>query len=142
MGAPTVYTEKPSGKIEVRIALEALRAFINGKFHSTEFITDGSGVEYLRLKEIKFESEYQKPFLAVMPYEIGGLNSTKPWAIAADLGCYCLDADLMGRAFPEMQVSGFLRTMKFHSTAQRPINAGAIFVLLLKMDGTWAPPSA
>uniref|UniRef100_A0A914E2H7 Hydantoinase A/oxoprolinase domain-containing protein n=1 Tax=Acrobeloides nanus TaxID=290746 RepID=A0A914E2H7_9BILA len=142
MGAPTVYTEKPSGKIEVRTALEALRAFINGKFHSTEFTTDGSGVEYLRLKEIKFESEYQKPFLAVMPYEIGGLNSTKPWAIAADLGCYCLDADLMGRAFPEMQVSGFLRTMKFHSTAQRPSNAGAIFVLFLKMDGTWAPPSA
>ncbi len=41
---------------------------------------------------------------AVCGAEIGGLNSTEPLAISAAFNVPCLDADGMGRAFPELQV--------------------------------------
>lgn len=40
---------------------------------------------------------------ALMPYEIGGANGILPLIWAARLGLPVLDADGMGRAFPEMQ---------------------------------------
>jgi DUF917 family protein len=36
--------------------------------------------------------------------EIGGMNGIDPLLTAAELGIPVIDADLMGRAFPELQV--------------------------------------
>lgn len=42
---------------------------------------------------------------AIMPFEIGGGNAFTPFWIAPILGLPILDADAMGRAFPESQMS-------------------------------------
>ena len=44
---------------------------------------------------------------AVMPIEVGGINSTLPLAVAARTGLPVIDADGMGRAFPELQMITF-----------------------------------
>jgi len=74
MGAPTVIIEK------VPRGDEALEAF---KF---------------------LERRFGKKALATMPIEAGGINSTIPIAVAANLGIPIVDCDGMGRAFPEVQM--------------------------------------
>jgi uncharacterized protein len=74
MGAPTVIVEK------LPSGEEALRAFMALQ-------------EYLG-REITH----------TMPIEAGGLNSTMPFTVAARLGIPVVDADGMGRAFPEVQM--------------------------------------
>jgi len=44
---------------------------------------------------------------AILPVEIGGMNSTIPVVAAARLGLPIIDADGMGRAFPEIQMCTF-----------------------------------
>jgi len=44
-------------------------------------------------------------FRAVMPLEIGGGNSIQPFMAAAHLGLPVVDADTMGRAYPEAQMT-------------------------------------
>ncbi len=44
---------------------------------------------------------------ATMPIEAGGVNSTIPFAVAAKAGIPVVDADGMGRAFPELQMESF-----------------------------------
>jgi hypothetical protein len=46
-------------------------------------------------------------FDAVMSLEIGGGNSLQPFMAAAELGLPVVDADCMGRAFPEAQMTSF-----------------------------------
>ena len=46
-----------------------------------------------------------KKVSAVMCAEAGGLNSTIPFAVASQVGLPLLDGDLMGRAFPEIQMT-------------------------------------
>jgi DUF917 family protein len=41
---------------------------------------------------------------ATMSCEAGGLNSTTPFVVAAELGIPLVDADMMGRAYPELQM--------------------------------------
>ncbi len=41
---------------------------------------------------------------AISAVEIGGLNIVEPLLTGAELDLPCIDADLMGRAFPELQV--------------------------------------
>jgi DUF917 family protein len=48
----------------------------------------------------------QKAF-ATMPIEVGGINSTMPLVVGARLGLPVVDADGMGRAFPELQMETF-----------------------------------
>ena len=48
-----------------------------------------------------------KPFAAVMSAEIGGANGVMPLLVAAAMNLPMVDADPRGRAFPEMQMSGF-----------------------------------
>ena len=55
----------------------------------------------------KLESITGRPATALMPIEIGGINSTLPIAVAARLGLPVVDADGMGRAFPELQMTTF-----------------------------------
>lgn len=42
-----------------------------------------------------------------MPIEVGGINSTIPLVVGARLGLPVVDADGMGRAFPELQMETF-----------------------------------
>ena len=46
-----------------------------------------------------------KKVSAIMCAEAGGLNSTIPFAVASQVGLPLLDGDLMGRAFPEIQMT-------------------------------------
>jgi uncharacterized protein len=74
MGAPTVMVEKIPAGSEVINAINALGNFLG-----------------------------KKP-VATMPMEAGGVNSMIPFSVAAQLGLPVVDADGMGRAFPELQM--------------------------------------
>ena len=52
--------------------------------------------------------------------EAGGLNSTTPFVVAAQLGIPLVDADGMGRAFPEIQM--IIATM--HGVSATPMTLG------------------
>ncbi|ACB84449.1 DUF917 domain-containing protein [Natranaerobius thermophilus] len=77
MGAPTVLVEKIPSGEEVFKSFSALESYLG--------------------KEVK----------ATMPIEAGGVNSMMPLALAAKLGLPVIDADGMGRAFPELQMVTF-----------------------------------
>lgn len=53
------------------------------------------------------ESYLGKKAFATMPIECGGGNSTIPFVVAAKAGIPVVDADGMGRAFPELQMETF-----------------------------------
>jgi uncharacterized protein len=74
MGAPTVMVEKLPRGTEVTAAVSAL------------------------------ETRLGKAAAAVMPTEAGGLNSTLAFIAAAERRLPIVDADLVGRAFPELQM--------------------------------------
>ncbi|MBM3516452.1 MAG: DUF917 domain-containing protein [Alphaproteobacteria bacterium] len=77
MGAPTVIIEK----------------LVRG---------DETGQALRRLERILGRKAY-----ATMPIEAGGLNSMIPLVVGAQLGLPVVDADGMGRAFPEVQMVTF-----------------------------------
>lgn len=77
MGAPTVMVEKIPSGEETKVAFEALQTYLG------------------------------KDVYATMPIEAGGVNSLIPFALAANLGLPVVDADGMGRAFPELQMVTF-----------------------------------
>ena len=74
MGAPTVMVEKMPGGNECVEAFNALQSYLG------------------------------KPVKYVYSIEAGGINSTIPIALAAQLHKPLLDLDGMGRAFPELQM--------------------------------------
>jgi|tagenome__1003787_1003787.scaffolds.fasta_scaffold20849425_2 DUF917 family protein len=74
MGAPTVMVEKLPRGGEAAGALRAL------------------------------ETRLGRAATHTVSIEAGGLNSTVPFAVAAELGLPVVDADAMGRAFPELQM--------------------------------------
>ena len=74
MGAPTVMVEKLPRGTEVINAFKALGSYMGREPTHTTSI------------------------------EAGGLNSTTPFVVAAQLGIPLVDADGMGRAFPEIQM--------------------------------------
>lgn len=74
IGAPTVMVEKIPNGAEGRVIRET------------------------------YERQYGRPVAAVMPFEMGGINGVLPVAWAAYAGLPLLDADFMGRAFPELQM--------------------------------------
>lgn len=77
MGAPTVFIEKIPNGDETTKSLRRLEKYMGKKVY------------------------------AVMPMECGGLNSTIPFVVAAQTGLPIVDADGMGRAFPELQMETF-----------------------------------
>lgn len=77
MGAPTVLIERIPRGDEAIASLRLLE-----KFHG-------------------------KKANATMPIEAGGVNSTIPFVVAATTGLPVIDADGMGRAFPELQMETF-----------------------------------
>lgn len=62
----------------------------------------GNGAEGARLRDY-VERLWGRPVVALMSSEIGGSNGLVPIAWAAGMGLPVVDADGMGRAFPEMQ---------------------------------------
>jgi DUF917 family protein len=74
MGAPTVMVEKIPRGEEIVNAFKALQTYLG------------------------------RPVRATMSCEAGGLNSTTPFTVAAELGIPLVDGDMMGRAFPELQM--------------------------------------
>jgi DUF917 family protein len=74
MGAPTVMVEKMPAGDEILEAVHALGEVLGRRLTHTVSI------------------------------EAGGLNSTMPFVVAASLGVPLVDADGMGRAFPEIQM--------------------------------------
>lgn len=74
IGAPTVMVEKIPNGAEGRVIRES------------------------------YERQFGRPVAAVMPFEMGGINGVLPVAWAAYAGLPLLDADFMGRAFPELQM--------------------------------------
>ena len=77
MGAPTVSIERIARGDESLVALRTLEAHV------------GRAAEYL------------------IAGEIGGVNATRPMVVAAMTGLPVIDADGMGRAFPELQMDTF-----------------------------------
>jgi hypothetical protein len=77
MGAPTVLVEKLPSGQEAIHSLQRLERRLGRKATHT------------------------------MPIEIGGINSTIPLLVGARLGLPVVDADGMGRAFPELQMETF-----------------------------------
>ena len=77
MGAPTVMIEKLPAGTEGTLALRSLEEHLGRKATAT------------------------------MPIECGGINSTMPLIVAAHAGIPVIDADGMGRAFPELQMETF-----------------------------------
>lgn len=77
MGAPTVMIEKIPRGDEAVASLRALEAHLGRTADAT------------------------------MPIECGGINSTMPLVVGARLGLPVVDADGMGRAFPELQMETF-----------------------------------
>lgn len=53
------------------------------------------------------ERLHGRPVAAILPVEVGGLNSTIPLVAAGRLGLPVIDADGMARAFPEVQMVSF-----------------------------------
>jgi DUF917 family protein len=77
MGAPTVMVEKIPRGNEAVAALRALEQHLGRRADAT------------------------------MPIECGGINSMMPLLVAAHTGLPVVDADGMGRAFPELQMETF-----------------------------------
>ena len=77
MGAPTVVLEKLPNGSEPALALRTLEKHLGAEASAT------------------------------MPIECGGINSMIPLMVGARLGLPVVDADGMGRAFPELQMETF-----------------------------------
>lgn len=74
MGAPTVMLEKLPNGKEIVHAFKALESYLGRKITAT------------------------------MSAEAGGLNSMMPFLVAAEMGIPIVDCDMMGRAYPELQM--------------------------------------
>lgn len=71
---------------------------------SFEMLNNGGEAQLLR-REV--ERVFNKPVVAIMASEIGGSNGVEPVMWASRLGLPIVDADTMGRAFPEVQMGSF-----------------------------------
>ena len=77
LGAALVLTEKPPNGQELFWCYDSLRRYMG------------------------------RPIQAVVPPEAGGVNTPVPMAVAGAVGVPVIDADGMGRAFPELQMTSF-----------------------------------
>jgi len=77
LGAPTVIIEKIPSGEQYVNAVKALGAYLG------------------------------KEIAAILPVEVGGMNTLVPLMVAAELGVPCVDADGMRRAFPQIEMTVF-----------------------------------
>jgi len=78
--------------------------FMGAPSVSVERLASGDEFDYI-FQEIK-QYTGKRPTV-VFPVEIGGSNAFTPFCIAGKMGLPILDADGMGRAFPELQMVSF-----------------------------------
>ncbi len=107
MGTPTVLIEKISKGDEVVQAFKRLEKFFGKEVFST------------------------------MPIEAGGVNSVNPLTVGARCGIPIVDADGMGRAFPELQMT----TFHVHGVPCTPmtlVDEKGNVVILDAVDDIWA----
>lgn len=107
MGAPTITIEKLLSEVELTAPLEKMEELLNKKVD------------------------------VIIPIEIGGINSLMPIAVAAQKGLPILDADAMGRAFPEAQMVTFYLAGYKSSPVTMADEKGNTVVIYPK-DGIWA----
>jgi DUF917 family protein len=111
-----------------------------------------SGREFFSLFEV-LEKTMGKKVNAVMPFEIGGANAFTPISVAAQLGLPLVDADTMGRAFPEVQMSschlldglpspGFITDCLGNTLAIYPNNSHALEKFLRQIAVTMGSTAA
>lgn len=77
VGAPTVIVEKVPAGTEFTACVRALASYLG------------------------------KEPVALMPIEVGGMNTLIPLAVAAEMGLPVIDADSMRRAFPQIEMTVF-----------------------------------
>ncbi|MGG5315396.1 DUF917 domain-containing protein [Enterococcus sp. AZ072] len=107
IGAPSVSNEKIAAEEEIFAPVEALKDFFSERTQ------------------------------AIMPIEIGGGNSLIPIACAAKMGLPIVDADAMGRAFPESQmVTFFLKGYQPEVVAMADSQGNR--VIYYPKDGEWS----
>ncbi|WP_283138087.1 DUF917 domain-containing protein [Rhizohabitans arisaemae] len=83
------------------------------------------------------ERDQGRPAVAVMASEIGGGNGVEPVAWAATLGLPLLDADGMGRAFPEVQmVSMYVAGLPAGTVVLADVQDN--LTLIRPVDGLWS----
>ncbi|MEE8825106.1 hypothetical protein LASUN_01020 [Lentilactobacillus sunkii] len=107
MGAPTVSLEKLPSEIELTNPLEEL------------------------------ERAFGKKADVIIPIEVGGINSLYPVGAAAKLHLPILDADAIGRAFPEAQ----METFHLHGLEPEKVAVGdekGNVALLHPIDALWS----
>lgn len=96
--------------------------------------------EPVRLRE-EVERLMGRPIAAIMSSEIGGSNGVAPVAWAARLGLPLVDADGMGRAFPEVQmVSMYVAGLPVNYIVMSDV-VGNVSTLR-PIDGLWAERQA
>lgn len=107
IGAPSVMTEKLLSETELTAALDLL------------------------------EKTLGRQISAVMPIEVGGVNSLIPLIVAAKKNIPVVDADAMGRAFPEAQmVTFYLDNLSPDPVTLADEKGNAI--LMYPSDGVWS----
>jgi len=79
-------------------------AFLGAPTVGVEKITSGNEIENAINAVMSLAEHKEVKFVAIIPAEIGGMNSISPINTAAKMGLPVLDADGMGRAFPEIQM--------------------------------------
>jgi uncharacterized protein len=95
-----------------------------------------SGDEPILIRD-EVERLLGRPVAAVMPSEIGGANGVNPVGWAARLGLPLVDADGMGRAFPEVQMVAMY-------AAGRPVTIVVLadvqgnVIAMRPVDGNWS----
>lgn len=107
MGTPTVIIEKISKGDEVVQAFNRLEKF------------------------------FGKEVFATMPMEAGGLNSITPLTVGAKCGLPIVDADGMGRAFPELQMTTF-NVYGVPCSPMTLVDEKGNVVIIDAIDNTWA----
>jgi uncharacterized protein len=95
-----------------------------------------SGDEAPLVRE-RVEIELGRPVVAVMASEIGGANGVLPVAWAARLGVPLIDADAMGRAFPEVQMVS-MHVAGLHPDLIVLCDASGNVVSIRARSGEWA----
>ncbi len=108
VGSPTIMQEKPSNGREPLMALEALEKHLGRKAD------------------------------AVIAFEAGGVNGLLPLCVAAERGLPVVDADGMGRAFPELQMESF----SIYGVTATPLAASTELGELLILDNAPNPAVA
>lgn len=106
MGAPTVLVEKIPSGREVERVVRSIEAYLN------------------------------RPVVALMSAEAGGINSMIPLFAAAQLRLPLLDADGMGRAFPEIPMTS-MHLSGISATPMALVDEKGNALLLETIDNGW-----